>query len=127
LKNPFTSFKERIVEYFQLRFEIAKLELIEKVVNVLSYLLFTIVVLFLLFTTILFLGFGVAIWLSDIMQSNFAGYFATFGIILLLVVIVLWQSKSIINFFANKILIALSASVASHNNKKRQEEESEED
>lgn len=126
MKNPFTTFKERIVEYFQLRFEIAKLELIEKVINVLSYLLFTLVVLFLAFSAILFLGFGLANWLTILLNSSIAGYFATFGFIMLLVIIVLWQSKSIIKFFANKILIALSESVAAQKNKK-QEQESEED
>jgi len=122
LKNPFTSIKEKIVEYFQLRYEIAKLEFIEKVINVLSFLLFTIVVLFLLFTAILFLGFGLAIWLSDVMHSHFAGYFATFGIFGLIALIVIWRSKPILNFFANKILVVLSETVSSRKNKEENDE-----
>ncbi len=70
----------------------------------LGYLIFTIILLFLFFAIILFLGFGLAEFFSNVFENRTMGYFATGGIILLLTVIVVWQSKRIITFFANKVV-----------------------
>lgn len=102
--NFFQSLKSKAVDYISLKFEILRLELVERIVNVIGYLIFTIILLFLVFAVVLFLSYGLAEFFSSVFENRTLGYFATAGVILVLTGIVLWQSKNIIKFFANKIV-----------------------
>lgn len=108
MKNPFSALKEKITQYAQLRYEYVRLELIERVVNVMGYFAYIIVAIFLFFTAVFFVSLGLAEWLSSLFQSKAAGYFSVAGIILLVTLIVFWKSKSIINYFASKMAMLLT-------------------
>src|SRR5690606_2537023 len=102
--NFFQSLKSKAVDYISLKFEILRLEIVERIVNVIGYLIFTIILLFLVFAIVLFLSYGLAEFFSSLFENRTMGYFATAGVILLITGIVVWQSKNIIKFFANKIV-----------------------
>lgn len=108
MKNPFHALKEKITQYAQLRYEYVRLELIERVVNVMGYFAYIIVAIFLFFTALFFVSLGLAEWLSSLFQSKAAGYFSVAGIILLVTLIVFWKSKNIINYFASKMAMLLT-------------------
>lgn len=120
----FGNIKNKVTEYLQLRFEIVRLEVIEKLVNVVAYIIFLVMSILVAFTVILFFSIGLAEWLCDVMQSRFAGYFIIGGGLLLCIIIVFLASKSIIRFFANKFVRILTASTAT---KKGATEDHEED
>lgn len=108
MKNPINSLKEKITQYARLRYEYVRLELIERVVNVMGYFAYVIVAIFLFFTAGFFISLGLAEWLSTLFQSKAAGYFSVAGLILLCSVIVLWRSKYIVNYFASKMAMLLT-------------------
>jgi hypothetical protein len=120
LKNPLNSIKDKITQYLQLRFEIIRLEIIERSGNVMGYFAFTILTFFLAFTTIFFMGFGLAAWFSNIFDSAVAGYFATAGVMLVATILVIMLSKNIIRFFASKTIWLLTS-------KKKNEDTDEDD
>ncbi len=109
MKNPLSSFKDKITQYLQLRFEIIRLEIIERSGNVMGYFAFTILTFFLFFTTIFFIGFGLAAWFSQMFDSQIAGYFTTAGVMLLATFLVIMMSKNIIRFFASKTVWLLTS------------------
>lgn len=104
LKNLFSSFREKLIDYFRVRYEIIRLETISRVVSVLSYVLFVLISAFIFFVALFFVGFGLAEWLSTLFDSRTAGYFCTAGILLLLGIVALLFSKKIIKFFSNKLV-----------------------
>ena len=108
----FKNIKEKITEYLSLKFEIIRLEVIERLVNVMGYTIFTMLVIFLAFSCIFFTGFGLAEWIGELLNKRYAGYFIMGGMLLLALVIAIWQSGFIIKFFANKFVTMLTSSTA---------------
>lgn len=106
--NLFKSIKESIARYIQLRFIDVKLELIERLSNVMGYFTFVLVLSFLFFFAFLFFSFGLAAWLGEVLGNRYAGMFCTGGIILAIAIIVLLSSKSVIRFFSGKLAAILS-------------------
>jgi len=103
LKNPISSLKEKITQYIQLRFELARLEVIERLVNVMGYFAFMIIAIFLVFLIIFFVFLALAELFNQWFNSYALGYFCTAIVILICSVFVFMASKSIIRFFAGKL------------------------
>lgn len=103
MKNPISSIKEKITQYIQLRFELVRLEIIERLVNVMGYFAFIIIAIFLVFLITFFVFLAIAVLLSEIFHSQILGYFCTAFVILLCSVFVFLSSKKIIRFFAGKM------------------------
>lgn len=103
MKNPISSIKEKIAQYIQLRFELIRLEVIERLVNVMGYFAFMIIAIFLVFLIIFFVFLALAASLNHLFNSEVLGYFCTAIIILLCSVFVFLSSKKIIRFFAGKM------------------------
>lgn len=108
MRNPFNSLKDKITHYLQLRFEVLRLEVIERIGNLMGYFAFIILSFFLFFTTVFFTGFGLAAWFSAMFDSQTAGYFTTAGIMLIAAIVVVMMSKKIIRFFGNKTVWLLT-------------------
>lgn len=109
MKNPINSIKEKITHYIQLRYEDLRLEVIERLSNIMGYLVFILSTFFLFSVGFIFLGFGLAEWLSKLFGSRAAGYFSTSGIFLIAAVILILTGKRIAQYFANKMVGLLSA------------------
>lgn len=108
----FKNLKDRITEYFNLKYEIIRLELIERLVNVMGYMIFIMLAIFLGFSIILFTGIGLAEWIGDLLGRRYAGYFIMGGVLLVALLIIIWRSKPFISFFANKFVGMLTNSTA---------------
>jgi hypothetical protein len=103
LKNPISSIKEKITQYIQLRFELIRLEIIERLVNVMGYFAFMIIAIFLGFLIVFFVFLALAALLTQLFSSEVLGYFCTALIILVCSFFVFLSSKKIIRFFAGKM------------------------
>ena len=108
MKNPISSLKEKVTQYIQLRFELLRLEVVERLVSVMGYFAFIIVAAFLLFSFGIFFFLGIAEWFNYLFNSRALGYFLTAVIILVISLITILCSKRIMRFFANKMLILLT-------------------
>jgi hypothetical protein len=110
LKNPISLLKEKIAQYIHLRFELIRLEAIERLVNVMGYFAFIMIAIFLFFTFGIFVFLGVAECLKVLFGSAVYGYLATAGIILVICIVTAALSKKIIRFFAGKMAEMLTKS-----------------
>lgn len=108
MKNPISSIKEKITQYIQLRFELIRLEVIERLVNVMGYFAFMIIAIFFFFLFIFFIFLGIAELLNEFFNSYALGYACTAGIILVCAIFVFMSSKKIIRFFAGKLVWLLT-------------------
>jgi hypothetical protein len=120
LKNPISSLKEKITQYIQLRFELIRLEVVERLVSVMGYFAYIIIAIFLFFTAVFFICLGLAEMFSSIFNSKTAGYFCVAGLVLIASLIVALSSKKIVRFFAGKMVWLLTK-------KKEKQEEGEDE
>lgn len=123
MKNPLQSIKDKVTQYIQLRFEIIRLEFIERTSNVMGYFAFIILSFFLFFLITFFVGFGLAEWFSALFESRTAGYFATAGCFLLITIVIAAFNKKIIRFFADKMVWMLSQTKKKKDSEEEEEEE----
>ena len=108
MKNPISSLKDKVTQYIQLKFELIRLEVIERLVNVMGYFAFIIIAIFLFFFLGFFIFLGIAELLASVFDSRALGYFTTAGIILILVVTIVMSGKRIIRFFAGRMVAMLT-------------------
>lgn len=92
-----------------MRFEIVRLEVIEKLANAMAYIIFVVMSILVSFIVILFLSIGLAEWVCEMMDSRFLGYFIVGCALLLFIIIVFMSGKHIIRFFGNKFVSILTA------------------
>ena len=110
LKNPISLLKEKITQYLHLKFELIRLEIIERLVNVMGYFAFIMIAIFLAFIFSLFVLFAIAESLKVLFDSYVYAYLTTAGIILVVCIITAMLSKKIIRFFAGKMAELLTKS-----------------
>lgn len=122
MKNLFRTFRESIARYLQLRLTAVKLEVIERLSNVMGYFSFILILSFFFFFSFLFFSFGLAAWLGELFNNKYAGMFCTGGIILVIAIIVLLLNKPIIRLFSGKL-----AAILSRKNEQEQDTENEDD
>lgn len=104
-----TNWKDKVVEHVNVRFNLVKLNFIERTSNVLSYFIFTIIAIFLVFTVIILGGLGLAEWFSYLFNSRTAGFFAAMGACVLILLILMGLRKAITNGFSNAFIKMLTA------------------
>ncbi|HET8573395.1 MAG TPA: phage holin family protein [Edaphocola sp.] len=107
MKNLLNNLRESITRYFQLRFASIRLELVDRISNVMGYFTFMLIVAFLFFFAFLYFSFGLAAWLGTLLDSRFAGMFCTGGVILVIAFITILLGKPIIRFFAGKLAVIM--------------------
>jgi len=103
LKNPISSLRDKITQYIRLRFELVRLEVIERLVNVMGYFAFIIIAIFLCFLSVFFVCLALGKWLGALFHNDGLGYFCVSLLVLLASVFVFLSSKKIIRFFAGKM------------------------
>lgn len=107
-KNPISALKEKITQYIHLRFELIRLEIIERLVNVMGYFAFMMIAIFLFFSFGIFFFLGIAECMKELFHNTVYGYLSTAGIILVICLITGLCSKKIIRFFAGKMAVMLT-------------------
>ncbi len=106
--NFFSSFKEKITKYIELQVKLFKINFIGKTSSLLSYFMFAMICLFIVFGILLLFALGLAESFVEAGLSRAGAYFSTLGIyVLLLVVIVLLRTK-ITTFFGNTFIKVLT-------------------
>ena len=99
---------EQLKDYAGLRTEYVKLDVIEKVVRLLTAAALAVVLFLLIIAVMLFAAFGLASWLSGWMGWT-AALFVVSGLHLLLLVVVVafrrtWIERPLVSFLANLLM-----------------------
>ncbi len=102
--------KDKVAHYIDVRLQLMKLSVVERVSGVLSYFLYVFISLFLAVTVLVFLGIGIGEFLSEVLDSRAGGFFITTGIYIVLLIILLMSRKAIINKLAGAFIAMLTDS-----------------
>lgn len=93
-KSDFENLIEHVTKYLDAKLMLFKLKAIEFGTNLFSGFLKLLVVGAMIFSVLMFLGFGVAFWLSELFQNQYTGFFIV-GVLFLIITfltILLWGS-----------------------------------
>jgi hypothetical protein len=100
--------KTKVTQYIDVYVKLAKINFIEGASNLLSYFMFSMIILFILFCIILFLGFClVEVFVNAGFSKVLSFLFAMCSYLLLLALVIGWRKK-IIFFFANQTISVLT-------------------
>ncbi len=100
INNLINKWKDKIVQYLDVHLRLIKLNFIERTSNVLSYILFVMLALFIFFAVLLFVGLGLAELLSDLFQSRTGGFFGAAGFFLIVLLIAIALNERISKWFS---------------------------
>ena len=104
----FGDIKERISRYIDVNDDLVKLNLIGRTAVLVSYLIFSLIALLIVFCIALFMGLGLTSALMETGMSTVAAYFVTMGIYLVLLIVVILLRKPISGFFADSLVEVLT-------------------
>ena len=71
----FQKWKDRIFAFVDTKVRTVQLEIIERVTGIMSYLIFAIIMMLIVFGFFLFMGFGMAEWFTALLESRIGGFF----------------------------------------------------
>ncbi len=100
----FSSITEKVRRFIDVNINLLKVNLIGRSSVLLSYLMFGMITLFVLFCIILFFGFGMTEVFVAMGLTKLAAYFATMGFYVLLLGGVFAARKPITKYFANNFV-----------------------
>lgn len=120
----FDPIKEKINRYIDVYIRLFKLNVIGHTANVVSYFIFAMITLFILFCVLLFVGLGITEIFVALGMSKLASLFITVGIYLLLLAVVVVLRRKITGVFASAIVRVMTE--ADTPGKKRVDEEDDE-
>jgi len=100
--------KHKVAHYIDVRLQLMKLTVIERVSNVLSYFIFAFISLFLGVAILVFLGISIGEALSSLVDSRALGYLLTTVIYILFLVILFLARTAITNKFAGVFITMLT-------------------
>jgi hypothetical protein len=103
------SLLEKASDYGKASFELAKLKALDKASDVVSSLVPKSVVFLLIAIGFLFLNFGLAVWLGDILGKLYFGFFVVasfYGITAIIIHFFMrdWLKKTVRDFFIRQVL-----------------------
>lgn len=100
----FSQLKDKVTQYVDVYVKLFKLNFIGRTANLLSYFMFSMIALFIVFCMLLFTGLGLVEVFVLAGMSKMASFFLTIGIYFLLLLIVVGLRKPITRFFASSII-----------------------
>jgi hypothetical protein len=106
--NFFSKWKDKITQYVDVRIQLFKLEFIEKTSNVLSYIIFSFVMLLITMSILIFLGIGLGEWLCEVLHTRTGGFFATAGIYIIFMLIIFGFRKQLVRAFSSMFIRILT-------------------
>lgn len=109
MRNLFNEWKENATRFLEVRANLLKLTIVERASNVLSFLIYIFILIFLAIAVLIFLGLALKETFAQWFNSAIGGAFATLGFYLLLVLIVVLMRKSVLNSFASIFVRMLTA------------------
>ena len=96
----FSVWKEKISQYLDVRFQLAKLTAIDRLSHVLGYIMLSFILLFLGVTLLIFIGLGLVETFTYLTDSRIAGAFLTALFFMLCLLFGVLARKGIVNAFA---------------------------
>ncbi|MBA3828789.1 MAG: phage holin family protein [Taibaiella sp.] len=99
--NVIKEIKEKIARYLQVHLRLLQLDIVERVSSILGNFAFLLVILFCGFAMLLFVGFALSEYFTDLLNSRVAGRFLTVGVYLVLMIVCIACKRSVINFFSS--------------------------
>lgn len=95
-------------DFLETYYQLLTIKLAQKVIDVTSSLINSIILAFLGLLFISFVGFGLAWWLGDVIDNRAGGFFITAGIYLVIMLLLIVMRKKLIfpflrNFLTRKI------------------------
>jgi hypothetical protein len=103
------SLLDKAKEYGITTFELAKLKAIDKAGDIVSSFVPSFIFLILMATFLLFLNLGVALWLGEILEKTFYGFFIVAGFYIILGLVIRfflhdWFKRMVGDYFVKHIL-----------------------
>jgi hypothetical protein len=114
--SVFGEIKDRIARYIDVNVDLVKVNLIGRTAVLVSYLIFSLIALLIVFCIALFLGLGLTSALMETGMSTVAAYFVTMAIYLVLLIVVILLRKPISRFFADSLVEVLTTYEADDDN-----------
>ncbi|MCD6011435.1 MAG: hypothetical protein K0Q79_1297 [Flavipsychrobacter sp.] len=102
--NIFSSIVDKIKRSVEVHINLLKVNIIGRTASVASYLMFGMIMLFILFGVILFLGLGLSEAFVAMGLTHLAAYFLTMVVYILLLLIIFSCRKSITKFFSGSLI-----------------------
>lgn len=96
ISEQFAQLKELLTEYFDSNVEYYKFSGFEKLIRFTLLLSLTVLFFLLAMFALLFFGFGMAVWLADVLGSEIYGYWGTGAIYLILIFLIYILKKPLI-------------------------------
>jgi hypothetical protein len=103
----FEEVKEQVATYVKLRMEWLKLSLYERIAKILTILSHSLIVMFVVFFSVLFLFFSLAFLFSEITGSLWLGFFIVFLLCVLILLTIVGFRKKIRNCVMNTVIKSL--------------------
>ena len=91
-------------DYLETLYKKVLLELTQKGVNAGAIIINSLTAVLLGFFVLFFLGFGLAWWMGDLVNSRAGGFFIVGGFFLLLMMIIMASGRSIISSIRNRLI-----------------------
>jgi hypothetical protein len=105
----FSNIKDKISRYIEIRIDLMKVSVIGRTASVVSYVLFALICLLILFCIVLFIGLGLTNAFIDMGISAVGSFFMTTGIYILLLVFIILLRRPISRFFADSLVEVITA------------------
>ena len=115
-----SKWKDKLAHYIEVRLNLFKLGLIERISNILSYLIFVFIGLFLSVSILIFLGIGIGEYFAAILDSRAGGFFITAAFYILLLIFLFMLRVPITNGFAGVFIRIMTASESDEEEKKEE-------
>lgn len=100
----FSRIKDRVTAYVDTYVKLMKLNFIEGAAKMVSFFLFVMICLFIVFVTIVFVGFGISESLVALGMSHLGAYFITAGVYLLLLFVFVLSRNGVLRFFGDMVV-----------------------
>lgn len=104
-----SKWKDKIAHYVDVRISLLKLGFIEKTSNILSYLIFVFIGLFLGLSILLFVGIALGEYFAAVFSSRTAGFMTTVGFYAILLICLFGLRKAIITAFSGVFIRILTS------------------
>lgn len=99
--NFFSKFTDKIAQYAKAQMDLIKLNFVQRVSGILSFLIFTVICLLFTLCIFIFMGIGLGEYFSALTDSKVGGYLLSSACFLLLFVILIIARKRVVNIFAD--------------------------
>jgi len=115
----FASLKDKLTQYIDVYVKLFKLNFMGSTAKLLSYVMFALICMFLVFITMLLMGLGIIEGFVELGLSRVGASFATMGVYILILGIVFALRNNITGFFAGTFLKILTEDNEEDDDKKR--------